>query len=121
MRGGEGVFMLASSHALTSRMTPVSGRCGRGGNGFEGLGRDGSTGIGINGIAGAVCGGSIEMLLHKLPSPFFARLEDCYRRRRCSHCFADLCLLLGAENVFLVVVNAMLTMARGAAGEDIVR
>jgi hypothetical protein len=36
MSGGEGLFMLASSHALTSRMTPESGLGGRSGGSVGG-------------------------------------------------------------------------------------
>lgn len=54
MSGGEGVIMLASSHALISRITLESGRGGRGGGGEEGQPKSRSMAIGIAGTGGGV-------------------------------------------------------------------
>lgn len=52
MSGGEGVVILASSHALISRITPESGRGGRGGARVEGERLPRSMVIGIAGTGG---------------------------------------------------------------------
>jgi hypothetical protein len=60
-------------------------------------------------LEGAVRGRLIEMRLSSPPSAasFTFWREGCFRRHRCSQCFAVSCLLPGAENVFLVVADDM--------------
>lgn len=97
---GEGVFMLASSHAWTSRMTLESGRAGRmGGSGgvirSVVMGLVGNTAI-VSKLdafvpVGAVCGRCRDTFAHMSVSSlvsFPACRDTTFCMRRCSHFFA---------------------------------
>jgi hypothetical protein len=136
MSGGEGLLTLASSHALTSRMTPESGRGGRDGGWMQGVceGRWKTMGIGgiggtssldsaVTSLEGAVRGRLMVMRSRSPPSPPspLGWIEGSFRRRRWIHCLAVSCLPAAVEDVFLVGGAVILTVLEGAAGEDIVR
>jgi hypothetical protein len=106
MSGGEGVSRLASSHALTSRITPDSGLAGRGGTSSKLVGTGGTTGNLSRLVAapneGAVRGRLRDVRLCTLsPSPLHLKVcrDVTFRRFRRSHFFAVSCLLSAAELV----------------------
>lgn len=110
------MLTLASSHALTSRMTPEFGLGGRDGGWIEGVKTGRRKVIGIGGTAGtssfvraaspldgAVCGRMLIRRSRSPPSPsLLGWIEGSFRRRRWIHCLAASCLPVDAEDVFLV-------------------
>ena len=123
INGGVGEFMLASSHALTSRITPESGRGGRGGGCIARRGEGSSMLIGICGtvgmnsgvtlpLVGAVCGRLSESFLLSPPtSSVLSNWRDAgFQSRLCSHFFAVSCLL-GWDNVSLLVPASIVAVA----------
>lgn len=115
------MLMLASSHALTSRMTPELGLTGRGGGCGDGEARSMWIGIGGVGVAAITSGaalvdgavrGRIELICVCIPSTVSLLLrtgrDAVFRNCRCSHFFAVSCLLSCAGKVFLVVMVGML-------------
>ena len=125
MSGGDDVFMLASSHAFTSRMTLESGLAGRSGGRTGGRGETRSNSIDTNGMFGI----SLELGTAPVEGAVRGRLRDAFRctpassappfkvwrdatfrKCRCSHFFAAPCLLFAAETVYSVVVAVMLVV-----------
>jgi hypothetical protein len=115
--------MLASSHALTSRITPDSGRGGRGGGYMARRGEGSSILMGIRGtkgmtsgvtspLVGAVCGRLSESFLLSPPtSSVLSSWRDAgFQSRLCSHLFAVSCLL-GWGNVSLLVPASIVAVA----------
>ena len=124
INGGGGTLMLASSQAFTSRITPESGRGGRGGGWIArrgdghsmlmGICGTGGTGVGVaRPLLGAVCGRLVESFL--LMPPSASLLSNCRdagsQSRLCSHFFAVSCLL-DAVNVFVLVAASIVAVAR---------
>lgn len=73
-------------------------------------------------VDGAVCGLPIDVRSRRPPFSLslFGWIEGNFRRRRCSHCFADSCLLAHAVDVFLVVGTGMLIGVGGTVCEELV-
>lgn len=125
INGGGDVLMLASSHALTSLMTPESGRGGRGGGYIVRRGDGSSMLMGIGGIGGvvsgvdlpsvgAVCGRLSESSLLTPPSPLLSSTcrDAGFQSLRCSRFFTVSCLL-GADNALVAVDASIAVVARG--------
>jgi hypothetical protein len=130
------VFMLASSHALTSRITPESGLAGRSGGRTGGRGETRSMFIGSGGTGGALSRldaapveGAVRGRLRDifrcisvgLSSVFSICRDATLRKCRCSHFFADPCLLVAVVIVCSVAVAVMLCEIEGAVCESVVR
>lgn len=122
INGGGGALMLASNQAFTSRMTPESGRVGRGGGWITRRGDGSSMLMGICGtggvvsgvtlpLVGAVCGCLSESFLAMPLSPLF--LSSCrdagFQSRLCNHFFAVSCLL-DVSNVLLLVAASIVAV-----------
>lgn len=122
MSGGDDVFMLASSHAFTSRITLESGLAGRSGGRTGGRIGARSSSIETNAtfgislelgtapVEGAVRGhlrDAFRCIPPSSPPPFRVWRDATFRKCRCSHFFAVPCLLFAAETVYSVVVAVM--------------
>lgn len=104
------MLTLASSHALTSRMTPELGRGGRDGGWIEVVYISRWKVIGIGGTAGtsstALDGARLVVRRSRSPpSPSqVGWIDGSFRRRFWIHCFAASCLPVDAEDVLVVGV-----------------
>jgi hypothetical protein len=123
IKGEGGALMPASNQAFTSRMTPESGRGGRGGGWIARRGDGSSMLMGICGtggtvsgvtlpLVGAVCGLLSESFLVMPPSPSLrSSCRDAgFQSRLCNHFFAVSCLL-DAGNVLLLVPASIVVVA----------